>query len=276
MKRLCEVLNVSRSGYYAWKKRSQSLRAQENLYLLDQIKKVYLENRRVYGSPRIHMELINNGISCGVHRIAKLMRANGIQAEQHRRIKRKAVYTSTARVPNLVNREFTVAQPNKLWATDMTCFWTGSGWLNLAIVMDLHSRKIVGWAMKSRMSEELTIAALEMALLNRTPKKGLIIHSDQGTQYQSQAYQERLCQNRLLASMSRKGDCYDNAVVESFFKTLKSELLLDNRFKSREEGSAVIFEYIEIFYNKKRLHSTLGYVSPEQFEMKELTKTGVH
>jgi len=204
------------------------------------------------------------------------MRENGIQAEQHRRIRRKAVYTSTACVSNLVNRQFTVAEPNRLWATDMTCFWTGSGWLNLAIVMDLHSRRVVGWAMKSRMSEELTIAALEMALLNRNPKKGLIVHSDQGSQYQSQAYQRRLRENKLIASMSRKGDCYDNAVAESFFKTLKSELLLDNKFKSREEGSAVIFEYIEIFYNKKRLHSTLGYVSPEQFEMKGLTKACVH
>ena len=165
---------------------------------------------------------------------------------------------------------------NKVWATDMTCFWTGSGWLNLAIVMDLYSRRIVGWAMKSRMSEELTIAALEMALLNRRPKSGLIVHSDQGSQYQSHAYQRRLSGNNLLPSMSRKGDCYDNAVVESFFKTLKSELLLENKFKSREEGSAVIFDYIEIFYNKRRLHSTLGYVSPEQFEMKMSTKAGVH
>jgi len=274
--RMCEVLGVSRSGYYAWKKRPQSARAQENVYLIDQIKRVYMKNRRVYGSPRIHLSLVEEGVACGKNRIARLMRENDIQAEQHRRIKRKAVYTSTARVANLVERRFNVTEANKIWAADITCFWTGSGWLNLAIVMDLYSRRIIGWAMKSRMSEELTIAALEMALLNRRPKSGLIVHTDQGSQYQSQAYQERLRERKLLPSMSRRGDCYDNAVVESFFKTLKTELLLEDRFKSREQGSAVIFEYIEIFYNKKRLHSTLGYVSPEQFEMKNVTQSGVH
>jgi putative transposase len=204
------------------------------------------------------------------------MRENSIQAEPHRRIRRKAVYKTTARVDNLVERQFNVKVPNKIWAADITCIWTGTGWINLAIVMDLYSRRIIGWSMQSRMTEELTINALEMARLNRKHTEKLIHHSDQGSQYQSQALQERFRKYNIVPSMSRKGNCWDNAVVESFFKTLKSELGIQRGFKTREEAKAMIFEYIEIFYNKKRLHSTLGYLSPEQFEKANIFKLGVY
>jgi putative transposase len=273
----CGVLNVSRSGYYAWKSRRPSKRYHENETLLKEIEKVYCANRKVYGSPRIHAVLIAQGHKCGVNRIAKIMRENDIQAQQHRNIKRKVIYRSTVKVDNLVARQFDVTRPNKIWAADITGLWTGTGWLNLAIVMDLYSRRIIGWSMQSRMTEQMTISALDMALLNRKPQHSLVHHSDQGSQYQSQALQERLKKHKIIPSMSRKGDCWDNAVVESFFKTLKSELgAQQSRFKTREEAKAMIFEYIEVFYNKKRIHSTLGYVSPVEFEMKNDNGLSVH
>lgn len=274
---MCNVLNVSRSGYYAWQSRKPSNRYKENNNLLEEINKVYYSNRKVYGSPRIHAVLKTQGYQCGVNRIAKIMRENDIQAQQHRRIKRKAVYKSTSKVANLLDRQFSVSKPNKVWAADITCFWTGLGWLNLAIVMDLYSRRIVGWSMQSRMTEQITINALDMALLNRRPTNSLMHHSDQGSQYQSQALQEKLKRCKIIPSMSRKGECYDNAVVESFFKTLKSELgAYQSRFKTREEAKAMIFEYIEVFYNKQRLHSTLGYLSPHEYEVKNNNGSGVY
>ena len=266
---MCSVLNVSRSGYYAWKTRQPSKRYRENTLLLKEIQKTYCINRKVYGSPRIHAALKAQGYHYGVNRIAKIMKLNDIQAQQHRRIKRKVIYVSTAKVPNLVARQFIVNQPNKVWAADITGLWTGTGWVNLAIVMDLYSRRIIGWSMQSRMTEQITVGALEMALLNRKPQQSLIHHSDQGSQYQSQALQEKFKRYKITPSMSRKGDCWDNAVVESFFRTLKQELgAQQDKFKTREEAKAMIFEYIEIFYNRKRIHSTLGYVSPCEFEMK--------
>jgi putative transposase len=277
VKAMCDVLNVSRSGYYAWKIRKPSKRCVENDRLLQEIQKAYLVNRKVYGSPRIHAVLKAQGYQFGVNRIAKIMRKNNIQAQQHRRMKRKITYVSTAKVPNLVDRQFIISQPNKVWAADITCFWTGTGWLNLAIVMDLYSRRIIGWSMQSRMTEQMTIGALEMAFLNRKPQQSLIHHSDQGSQYQSQTLQERLKKYKITPSMSRKGDCWDNAVVESFFRTLKQELTAQQeKFKTREEAKAMIFEYIEIFYNKKRIHSTLGYLSPFEFEMKNNSGNSVH
>lgn len=276
MKRMCDVLQVSRSGYYAWKTRLPSTRMKENNRLLKEIQRVYIKNRKAYGSPRICLALKKEGISCGVHRIARIMRKNGIQAAPYRRMKNKYIFNSTKNVGNLVQRRFMVGIPNKIWVADITSFWTSSGWLNLAVVMDLYSRRIIGWAMNSRMNEELTMAALQMALLNRNPKKRLILHSDQGGQYQGTAYHARLQLNNIVPSMSRRGDCYDNAVIESFFKTLKSELETDGKFKTHDEARAKIFEYIEIFYNRERLHSTLGYVSPEQFEMENATNQCVH
>ena len=268
---MCSVLNVSRSGYYAWKKRKPSKRAQYNAMLLEQIKCAYKKNRSVYGSPRIHVVLQAQGFNCGIHRIARLMRENHIQAQQYKRIQNKVKYVSTAKVDNILNRRFAVDKPNTVWASDITCIWTGSGWLSLAIVMDLYARKIVGWSMQNRMTEKLTIEALQMALTQRKPAKNLLHHSDQGSQYQSRAFQDVLERHRITPSMSRKGQCHDNAVAESFFKTLKTEIGMDRRFKTREQARFVLFEYIEIFYNKTRLHSTLGYMSPKQYEEKKLT-----
>ncbi len=265
---MCSVLNVSRSGYYAWKRRLPSNRYIENALLLKEIGKIYSANRKVYGSPRVHAELNAQGHRCGVNRIARIMRENDIQAQPHRRVRRKVVYKSTAKVDNLLDRQFFVREPNKVWAADITCFWTGTGWLNLAIVMDLYSRLIVGWSMQSRMTEQMTVNALDMAVLNRRPNNRLMHHSDQGSQYQSQVLQKRLKRYKITPSMSRKGECYDNAVVESFFKTLKSELAIQHsRFKTREDAKAGIFEYIEVFYNKQRIHSTLGYLSPYEYEL---------
>jgi putative transposase len=274
---MCKVLNVSRSGYYAWKTRQPSKRSCENTLLLQEIQRAYCANRKVYGSPRIHAVLVAQGHRAGVNRIAKLMRENDIQAEPHRRTRRKVIYRSTAKVDNLVARQFAVAEPNKIWAADITCLWTGSGWLNLAVVMDLYSRRIIGWSMQSRMTEQMTIDALEMAILSRRPTDRLIHHSDQGSQYQSRALQEKFKKYKILPSMNRKGNCYDNAVVESFFKTLKSELgVLQNKFTTREQAKATIFEYIEVFYNRRRIHSTLGYVSPCEFELKHDGVVSVH
>lgn len=272
MKSMCNALEVSRSGYYAWKTRSESTRSKKNKLLVERIRRVHADSRRTYGSPRIHKALQNQGILCGRNRIARLMRLNGIIAQRQLRYKRTTL-TKSGRVfaENLVKRQFSVGAPNKIWAGDLTCFWTGSGWLHLAVVMDLYSRRIVGWAMSHRMTEELTINAVNMALINRNPENGLVHHSDQGSQYSSQTFRNLLSRHRIQPSMSRLGNCYDNAVVESFFKTLKIELVKERRFKTREEARTMLFEYIEVFYNKKRLHSTLGYMSPTEFESKNLT-----
>lgn len=272
MKSMCRVLEVSRSGYYAWKRRPESLRSKENKLLAERVREVHARSRRTYGSPRIHRTLQSQGIWCGRNRVAHLMRSYGIVAQRQLRYKRSTA-TRSGRIfaDNLLKRRFNVGVPNRVWAGDLTCFWTGSGWLHLAIVMDLYSRKIIGWAMNRRMTEELTINAVNMALMNRKPKDGLIHHSDQGSQYSSQTFRTLLTQHGVQPSMSRLGNCYDNAVVESFFKTLKIELVKERRFKTREEARTMLFEYIEVFYNRKRLHSTLGYMSPAEYEAKNLT-----
>jgi putative transposase len=235
--------------------------------LVEAIRLVHHDSRRTYGSPRVHAVLIQKGIVCGHNRIAHLMRINRITSQRHRRF-RKPVNTAKARglVVNLLNQRFDVPEPNRIWASDITLIWTGSGWLHLAIVMDLYSRKIIGWSIKADMKRTLVIEALKMALLNRKPKATLIHHSDQGTQYAGDEFRDLLKRSSILPSMSSKGNCYDNAVVESFFKTLKAELCKEVRFKTIDEGRSKIFEYIEVFYNQKRLHSTLGYVSPAEYE----------
>lgn len=272
MKSMCRGLEVSRSGYYAWKTRSESPRAKENKQLIEQICEVHAKSRRTYGSPRIHKALQNQGIWCGRNRVARLMRINGIIAQRQLRYKRSTA-TKSGRIfaENLLKRQFNVDVPNRVWAGDLTCLWTGSGWLHLAVVMDLYSRRVIGWAMSRRMTEELTKSALNMALMNRRPQGELIHHSDQGSQYSSQTFRGLLTQHGIQPSMSRLGNCYDNAVVESFFKTVKIELVKERRFKTREEARTMLFEYIEVFYNRKRLHSTLGYMSPAEFEAKNLT-----
>jgi transposase InsO family protein len=264
---MCEFLAVSRSGYYAWKKRGQSKRAQADTALVSQIRYIYTESRKVYGYPRIHVALRIQGVRVARKRVARLMRVNGIVAAPHRRMRWKSAFKTATAADNLVQRQFNVPQPNQVWAADMTAFWTGSGWVHLAIVMDLFSRRIVGWSMHGQMTERLVLDALEMAILSRQPADSLIHHSDQGSQYRSHLFQTKLREYNIQISMSRRGNCWDNAVVESFFKTLKTELQNDARFGSREEARSQLFEYIEVFYNRRRMHSTLGYLSPAQYEL---------
>lgn len=267
MKKMCEVLEVSRSGYYAWKGRTKSPRQEQNEQLLTRIRQIHTGSHRTYGSPRIHAQLKRSGIRCGHNRIAGLMRRNGILAQRQLRYRRQSI-TAHGRsfAENLLNRQFLVKKPNAIWAADITSFWTGSGWLHLAVVMDLYSRKIIGWAMQGRMTDQLVIDALEMALMSRHPQGPLLHHSDQGSQYASETFRHRLMSNKIQCSMSRKGNCHDNAVVESFFKTLKIEWTSERRFTTRDEARSSLFEFIEVFYNRVRLHSTLGYTSPAEYE----------
>ena len=263
---MCEVLEVSKSGYYAWCGRDLSRRQRTDETLLTQIREEYRKSRKNYGSPRIYKALKSQGMRLGRKRVARVMRQNGIVAEPFRRIKWKRCFKTAKAAGNLVQRQFAVPEVNRIWAADMTCFWTGSGWVHLAIVMDLCSRRIVGWAMHGQMTERLVVDALEMAVLSRRPVGPLIHHSDQGSQYQSQLFRSKLQEHSITLSMSRRGNCWDNACVESFFKTVKNEMQNDARFKTRDEARAQLFDYIEVFYNRQRLHSTLGYVSPAQFE----------
>lgn len=268
---LSRILRVSRGGYYAWSKRLPSKRRIEDTKLLEAIKRIHADSRRTYGSPRIHVTLKKEEIVCGRKRVARLMRENHIVAKTHRRIIRfGAVRKMKLLSPNRLERQFRVQEPNRIWACDITYIRTHSRWLYLAVVMDLYSRRIIGWSIDRRPDEDLTIKALGMAIIKRHPKPGLIHHSDQGGQYSGCKLRQTLEKNGFLPSMSYQGDCYDNAVVESFFKTLKGELE-KRSFSSEREARLMIFEYIEVFYNHKRLHSTLGYRSPDEFETINVT-----
>jgi putative transposase len=263
----CRVLRVSRSGYYAWVGRPESDRARENRRLLVLIKVAHKKSRETYGSPRVHQQLVKDGERCGEARVAKLMAANGMRAQQ----KRKFVVTTDSKhehpvAENVLDRRFEVSEPNKVWGSDITYIPTGEGWLYLAGVLDLGTRSAVGWSMADRMESSLVSEALEMAYRRRLPDTGLLHHSDRGSQYASQDYQDMLCHYGMEISMSRKGDCWDNAVVESFFATLKRELIYRRKFRTLEEARRAIFEYIEVFYNRERLHSSLGYMSPADYE----------
>jgi putative transposase len=264
---LCRVLEVSASGYYAWRKEPQSCRKRENLRLITHIRAVHEESRKTYGSPRIHAELCDRGMRCGENRVARLMREEGIAAKHKK--KHKATTDSNHQLPvaeNKLNRSFDVATPNTAWAADLTYIWTAEGWLYLAVILDLFSRKVIGWSMQERMQTRLVGDALRMALGTRKVSGELIHHSDRGSQYASKEYQKMLA--GITCSMSRKGDCWDNAVVESFFSSLKREWVQDKRYATRAEARADIFHYIEVWYNRKRRHSTLGYLSPAEFERK--------
>lgn len=264
---LCRVLGVSRSGYYAWRQRPESERSRANRLLELQIRVVHQRSRRSYGSPRITDELKAGGTVCGRHRVARLMRAAGIRAKTVK--KYKATTDSKHTLPvaaNLLARQFTVSHPNRVWVADITYIRTGEGWLYLAAVLDLYSRQIVGWGMSDRIDGELARSALSQALAQRRPLPGLIHHSDRGKQYAAAGYQKLLRDYGAVCSMSRKGDCWDNAPMESFFGTLKQELVYQERFATREEAKAKIFEYIEVFYNRQRRHSANGSVSPVEFE----------
>ena len=268
---MCNTLEVSRSGYYVWKDKMKSACEIRNDKLLEEIRRVFFESKKRYGSPRIYKQLISEGVYCGRHRIARIMRREGMVARKKRRYKKPVSLQRVQPIAkNILRRNFTVKKANKVWASDVTYFWTRTGWLHLAVVMDLFSRKIIGWSMKSRIDKGLTKEALGMALINREPRYRLIHHSDQGAEYTNKEYQCFLKQEQMIPSMSRKANCYDNAVVESFFKTIKAELTRQRAFGTKEEARTAIFEYIEVFYNRKRLHSFLGYVSPEEFEKQRM------
>ena len=264
---MCRVLAVSLSGYYAWLVRPESMHSYQNRQLLVQIHQVYLESRPTYGSPRLTDELRDRGLVCNEKRVALLMRVNDIRAKMARKFRLTTDSKHNLPVaPNLLNRQFVAAGPNMVWLSDITYVWTNEGWLYLAGVIDLYSRRIVGCSMGSRLDDKLTLSALHQALGHRRPEPGLLHHSDQGKQYAANNYQQLLSDHRMIGSMSRKGNCWDNAPMESFFATLKTELIYHERFITREEAKEKIFEYIEVFYNRKRRHSSLGSKSPAEFE----------
>lgn len=264
----CDVLQVSRSGYYAWRDRPQSEQANRREQLTRKIQVVHQQNLRVYGSPRVCLALQAQGERVCENTVAKVMRQQGIRAKT----KKKFVPRTTDSVheqpvaDNLLNREFAAEGPNRKWATDITYIPTDEGWLYLAGVLDLFSRKVVGWAMADHMRTELVSDALQMAILHRRPGQGLLHHSDRGVQYASDAYQQLLEANQMEVSMSGPGECWDNACIESFWSTLKTELVHHEHYATRDAARQSIFEYIEVFYNRKRMHSSLGYKSPEAFE----------
>lgn len=267
LEKMCRVLQVSRSGFYAWRGRGKSMRQLENERLLAKIKEAHKKSRKVYGSPRITEELREHGIQCSRNRVARLMRRNGIAAKAKRRF--KATTDSRHNLPvaeNLLNRQFRVEGLNKVWVSDITYIWTTKGWLYLVVILDLFSRKIVGWAMSDRITQDIVISAFLQAMWRRKPKAGLMFHSDRGSQYAAGDFRRLLSQHGVIQSMSGKGDCYDNAVAESFFHTLKTELIYHEKYRTREHARKSVFEYVELFYNRVRKHSTLGYCSPWEFE----------
>jgi putative transposase len=265
--RMCSALGVGRSGYYSWRKDRPSQREQANQVLLEQIKEVHQDSRQTYGSPRVYRALRRMGILCGKNRVARLMRMHNIVGKKPR--KRYPVTTQrqpgALAAPNLLNQDFSADRSNQKWVTDITYIDTAEGWLYLAPVLDLYSRMVVGWSMADHMESSLVKEALCMALAKRNPAPGWIHHSDQGSQYTSEIYQQHLADHRCQVSMSRVGNCYDNATMESFIATLKKECVT-HQFATRKQARLAIFEYIEVWYNRRRLHSSLGYRSPLEFE----------
>jgi transposase InsO family protein len=265
VKIMSEVLRVSRSGYYAWKGRQPSSRQKDNQEVLGYIREAHRKSRGLYGSPRITAELNEHGFRCGKNRVARVMRVNGIRAE----VKRKRFRRTTDSRHNYAlaaNLLVDQKQTEGVWASDITFVPTSEGWLYVAAVMNVKNRKIIGLSMNRQLSQELTSTALKDAVTRQRPSEGLIHHSDRGRQYASYEYQELLKEHGITASMSRKGNCYDNAYMESFFGTLKTELVHGERYRHRQEARLSIFEYVMLFYNRKRRHSALGYKSPEQYE----------
>lgn len=263
---MCRVLRVHRSGYYAWLAKPLCERVIEDKRLLGRIKASHTASGGVYGSPRIFLDLREEGETCGIHRVERIMKINRIKAvrgyKRHRYVKSEP----SVLVPNHLQREFTVDHPNRVWVTDFTYIRTWEGWLYLAAVMDLYSRKIVGWSMKGRMTRELVLDAIVMAVWRRRPKTNVLVHSDQGSQYGSDDWHRFCRKHGLKPSMSRRADCWDNAVAESFFSSLKVERVRNRIYPSRREARVDLFDYIEIFYNSRRRHSHVGGVSPEAFE----------
>ncbi len=264
---MCQVLGVSRSGYYAWRDRPPSPRAQTNAALLTRIRLVHAQSRQTYGSPRIHAELRAQGIPCSRHRVARLMRRHAIRPWHKRRFRRTTHVNPRLPVAtNHLNQNFVAGQPNQVWLSDLTYVPTAEGWLYLAAILDLCSRRVVGWQASAQLDTALALGAWQLAVGRCCPPTGGLHHSDRGSQYASAAYQQHLQARAWTASMSRSGNCYDNAPMESFFATLKTELVHRRTFQTRAEAQAAIFDYIEGFYNPTRRHSALGYRSPMEFE----------
>lgn len=266
---MCRVLKVSRSGYYAWCQRPAAAHTLKDQSLALEVAAIHAESRGRYGSPRVHAELRERGRRTARKRVARLMRAAGLRARERRRFR---CTTDSGRAMatkgNLLARRFAVPAPNSGWVTDITYLWTLEGWLYLAVILDLFSRRVVGWALSERLERGVALDALQMALTARQPPQGLLHHSDRGSQYLSYEYQQLLAAHGMLSSMSRKGNCWDNAVAESFFATLKLELAYRSHWRSRTQARSEVFEYIELFYNRQRRHSALGYLSPHQFELR--------
>lgn len=263
---LCRMLGVSRSGFYDWQRRPPSRRTIADAEAARAIRRIHEGSRRSYGAPRVWMELRYEGRAISRKRVARLMRSAGLQGAHHRRRRSKGGPRPLHALPDLVGRDFGRSGPDRLWVADITYWPTGEGWLHLAVVIDAYSRRCVGWAMAPHLRTELVADALEMARTRRSPAPGLVHHSDQGTQYTSYAFGSRLREAGILGSVGRVGDAYDNAVAEAFFATIKRELLRGRRFETRAEAASAIFEWIEVFYNRQRRHTTIGGVSPAEFE----------
>ena len=263
---MCRVLRVHRSGYYAWLKKPKSDRAIEDERLLEGIKASYKDSDGVYGSPRIFKDLREEGETCGIHRVERIMKQNRIKAIRRYKQPKYVKGSPSILAPDHLKREFAVDRPNCAWVTDFTYIRTWQGWLYLAVVMDLYSRKIVGWSMKARMKSDLVLDAIMMAVWSRRPDSEVLVHSDQGSQYGSDDWHRFCRHNNLKPSMSRRGNCWDNAVAESFFSSLKKERVRRRIYRTRDEAREDLFNYIELFYNPRRRHSYVGDVSPEAFE----------
>lgn len=266
---LCRALGIGRSTFYAWRTRMPSQRSIDDAMLLREIRLIHQESDRTYGSPRMRLELRDRGHVIGHGRVERLMRAAGLVAKHERKWKPSLYSEPAASVAtNIVERRFNVGTLNSTWASDITYIWTQEGWLFLAVVMDLGSRRIVGWSTSARVTKELVISAVRNALQQRLPESGVIHHSDRGSQYGSNEFQMMLRRHGIACSMSGRGNCYDNAVVESFFSTMKRERVKSRKYETMEEARRDLFDYIEVFYNRKRRHSSLGGISPAEFEAK--------
>lgn len=267
MRTMCQVLEISASAYYEWQAEQESAHAQRDGELRELVRDIFADSKGRYGAPRIQRALATKGTRISRKRVARLMRELGIRAKSAR--KYKATTDSNHRLPiapNRLERRFEAGVPNRVWVSDITYIWTRQGWMYLAVIIDLFSRRIVGWGLQDRMSASLVCEALDAAVKLRKPPPGLIFHSDRGSQYASKAFRRRLWRYRMQQSMSRKGNCWDNAVAESFFATLKKELVRNLAFETRASARSQVFEYIEVFYNRQRAHSLLGYETPTSFE----------
>lgn len=264
---MCRVLDVSKSGFQKWRKEPESVQSQKRAALETAIVLKFEDFKARYGAPRIAQELKADGMPCSLNTVASIMKAKGIRARNGKGFNYRAFNASMLKVEdNLLKRDFTADKPNQKWTTDITYIWVHNRWLYLATVLDIYSRKIIGWALDTSMTEQLCISALKMAFGQRPIQPGLLIHSDRGVQYRSIRYQDLMRSKGCVISMSRKSNCWDNAIMESFFSRLKVELIYAQQFNSIDEAKSAIFEYIEVFYNRKRKHSALGYKSPADFE----------